>query len=245
MRIEVIFDAEDKKFPMGYRMMITSVIKKSLELADEEYFRDLYYYEEKKNKRIKPFVSSVFLRRYEIQNDEFILNDSGSIIISTPDYNFGITLYNGFLKLKSHQYRDYKITINRVILKKENVVNEEKILCRTLSPVVITDKNKKPVSIEDIDKFNEELNYIADLSLETYRGYKLKRNIAFTPVRMKKIVAKEKITDFKNISSKDYIYIEAYSGQFYLEGDIEDLRLLMQLGIGFRRSECFGLIDLV
>lgn len=245
MRIEVIFNAEDKKFPMCYRMMITSVIKKSLELADEEYFKSLYYYEEKKNKKIKPFTSSVFLRRYEIKNDEFILNDSGSIIISTPDYNFGITLYNGLLKIKRHKYKDYEITIKRVILKKEKAVNEERILCRTLSPIVITDENKKPVSIEDTEKYNEELNYIADLSLETYRGYKLKRNIVFTPVKMKKIVAKEKITDFKNISSKDYIYIEAYSGQFYLEGDIEDLRLLMQLGVGFRRSECFGLIDLV
>lgn len=245
MRIEVVFNAEEKRFPMCYRMMITSVIKKSLELADKEYFKSLYYYEEKKNKKIKPFTSSVFLRRYEIKNDEFILNDSGSIIISTPDYNFGITLYNGLLKIKSHKYKDYTIYIKKVILKKEKSFNEEKILCRSLSPIVIVDGNKKPVSLEDIEKYNEEINYISNLSLETYRGYKLKRNIVFTPVKMKKVVAKEKIADFKNLSSKEYIYIEAYSGQFYLEGDIEDLKILMQLGLGFRRSECFGLIDLV
>lgn len=245
MRIEVIFNAEEKRFPMCYRMMITSVIKKSLELADKDYFKSLYYYEEKRNKKIKPFTSSVFFRGYEIKDDEFILNDSGSIIISTPDYNFGITLYNGLLKIKKHKYKNYEIYITKVILKKEKSLNEERILCRTLSPIVIVDKNKKPVSIEDTDKYNQELNYIANLSLETYRGYSLRRNVIFTPVKMKKIVAKEKITDFNNVSNKDYIYIEAYSGQFYLEGDIEDLKILMQLGLGFRRSECFGLIDLV
>lgn len=247
MKIRVIFKAKDKQFPISYRMMITSLIKKSLEISDERYFKDIYYYEEKKNKKIKPFTFSVFFKDYKIEKDEVNLNGNGSIIISTCDYNFGINLYNGLLKLKSYSYKKesgYEIILEKIILEKEKIINESRIFCKTLSPIHIKDKNNTAVGIND-ERFNEELNYICNLSLNTLRGYGLKEKINFTPVNMKKVVAKEKIESFRKLNNKEYIYIEGYKGNFYLEGNIEDLRMLMQLGLGFRRSEGFGMIDLV
>lgn len=247
MKIKVIFKAKDKMFPISYRMMITSLIKKSLELSDERYFKDIYYYEEKKNKKIKPFTFSVFFKDYKIEKDEVNLNGNGSIIISTCDYNFGINLYNGLLKLKSYFYKKesgYEIILEKIILEKEKIINESRIFCKTLSPIHIKDKNNEAVEINE-ERFNEELNYICNLSLNTFRGYGLKEKMYFTPVNMKKVVAKEKIESFRELNNKEYIYIEGYKGNFYLEGNIEDLRMLMQLGVGFRRSEGFGMIDLV
>lgn len=246
MRIKVIFEAEENKFPLSYRMMISSVIKKSLEISDEEYFQNMYYYEEKKNKRIKPFTFSVFFKDYKIEKEEVILNGQGSIIISTPDYNMGIILYNGLLRLKAYEYsKEYKINIQKVLLEKEKLINEGEILCRTLSPIYIKAKDNKAVTVDDIEQFNSELNYISNIALETYNGKGLKEELKFTPVKMKKVVAKEKITDFKLLNNKEFLYIEGYAGTFKLEGSIEDLSLLKQLGLGFRRSEGFGLFDLV
>lgn len=245
MRIKVIFNAEENKFLLSYRMMISSVIKKSLELSDEEYFKNMYYYEEKKNKRIKPFTFSVFFKDYEIEKEEVNLKGQGSIIISTPDYNFGIILYNGLLRLREHEYKKYKINIEKVLLEKEKLVNEGEILCKTLSPIYIKAKDNRAVAIEDVKQFNSELNYISNIALETCNGKGLKEELKFTPVKMKKVVAKEKITDFKLLNGKEFIYIEGYAGIFKLQGSIEDLSLIKQLGVGFRRSEGFGLFDLV
>ena len=247
MKIRVIFKAKDKLFPLSYRMMITSLIKKSLELSDEQYFKDIYYYEEKKNKKIKPFTFAVFFNNYKIEKDEVQLNGNGSIIISTCDYNFGINVYNGLLKLKNYFYKkdkEYEISIEKILLEREKVINESRIFCKTLSPIHVKDKNNDPVDINS-DDFNEELNYICDISLKTFRGYGLREKLYFTPVNMKKVIVKEKIEGFREINNKEYIYIEGYKGNFYLEGNIEDLRMLMQIGLGFRRSEGFGMIDLV
>lgn len=248
MKIRINFKAKDNKFPLSYRMMVTSLIKKSLEISDKEYFKDMYYYEEKKNKKIKPFTFSVFFKDYKIQGDVVNLNGNGSILISTNDYNFGIILYNGLLKLKTYMYKQfgtsYEIILERIILEREKEVNESRIFCRTLSPIHVKDKNNKPLSKDD-EKFNEELNYICNLSLKTLRGEGLREKIYFTPVIMKKVVAKEKISDFFKINGKENIYIEGYKGTFYLEGNIEDLRTLLKIGLGFRRSEGFGMIDLV
>lgn len=248
MKIRINFTAKDKRFPLSYRMMITSLIKNALEKGDEEYFKDIYYYEEKKNKKIKPFTFAVFFKDFSIEQDIVNINGNGSILISTCDYNFGINLYNGLLKLKSYDYKKgengFEIFISNIILEKEKEINESRIFCKTLSPIHIKDKNNKPLSVTD-EKFNVELNYICNLLLNTFRGEGLKEEIIFTAVKMKKVVAKEKISDFKKINGKDIIYIEGYSGTFYLEGNIQDLRMLMQIGLGFRRSEGWGMIDLV
>jgi len=244
MKLRINFLAKDKKMPLSYRMMITSLIKKSLEVSDEQYFENMYYYGEKKNKKIKPFTFAVFFNDYSIEKSIVNLNGNGSIIISTCDYNFGINLYNGLLKLKEYSYKDFTIIFERVLLEKEKNVNERRIFCKTLSPIHVKDKNNKPVPIDD-ERFNEEINYICNLSLENFRGEGLKEKIYLMPVKMNKVVAKEKIRDFEKINDNDYIYIEGYKGTFYLEGNIQDLRLLMQIGLGFRRSQGFGMIDLV
>lgn len=244
MKIRINFTAKEKLFPLSYRMMITSLIKKSLEKSDENYFKNMYYYEEKKNKKIKPFTFSVFFRDYKIEKDIVNLNGNGSILISTCDYNFGINLYNGLLKLKEYEYKEFTIILERIILENEKDINQSRIFCKTLSPIHVKDKNNKPLDIND-ECFNEELNYICNLLLENFRGEGLKEKLYLTPVKMNKVVAKENISDFKKVNNKEYIYIEGYKGIFCFEGNIQDLRLLMQTGIGFRRSEGFGMIDIV
>lgn len=249
MKIRIDFKAKDNLFPLGYRMMITSLIKHSLQQSDEDYFKNMYYYEEKKNKKIKPFTFSVFFRDYKIEKDIVNLNGNGTVLVSTCDYNFGINLYNGLLKLKDSKYeyeykRSFTIMLEKITLEKEKDINQSRIFCKTLSPIHVKNKNNKPLDINE-EAFNEELNYICNLSLENFRGEGLREKLCLTPVKMNKVVAKEKISDFKKINNKEYIYIEGYKGTFYLEGNIQDLKSLMQIGLGFRRSEGFGMIDIV
>ncbi|MEG2918439.1 MAG: CRISPR-associated endoribonuclease Cas6 [Clostridium sp.] len=245
MRIRITGNGKDGIFPLDYRIMVTSMIKKAIENSDKEYYKELYLFDNKKNKKIKPFCFGVYFNDYKINGNLVKVNGNISIIVSTPDYNIGIALYNGLLNMNEYNFKnEYTFMKRRVMLEKENNISSEKVKFKTLSPIHIRDKENNAIDVTD-SRFDKELNYITNVLLDSYRGYGLKEKLIFTPINMKKMVIKEKISGFVDNSSKEYIYINAYAGRFTLEGDIEDLKLLMQLGIGFRRSEGFGLIDLM
>ncbi|EGT5161846.1 CRISPR-associated endoribonuclease Cas6, partial [Clostridioides difficile] len=85
-------------------------------------------------------------------------------------------------------------------------------------------------------------NYIANLTLESIRGSGLRKPLEFIPLNFKKRVLKEKIRGFK---VREFYYINAYAGTFFLKGDMEDLNALYKMGIGYRRTENAGMVDIL
>lgn len=239
MNLKMFFTAKDNIIPLSYRMMISSIIKKNLEKSDKEYMQRLYYYKDRKNLIIKPFCCSLFLYDYKIDDNEIHIKNEFFISISSPDKMFIHKMIQGMNK--NYVYKKYKLhLVNYKVSDDIKHFKSSKIKCSTLSPLYVTNKEHKPISVNS-EHFEKELNYICNISLQIYRGQGLKKPLKFIPLNMKKIVSKEIISSF---SKKDFYYIEAYKGTFILKGDPEDLYLLLQLGIGFRRSEGFGAIKL-
>ena len=245
MRLNLVLQSENKKVPMGYRTVMMSLLKYAIENGDKELFNEMYFYGDKKNKKSKPFTFATFLNDFKINPNYIEVNGDISVTISTSDYNLGIAFYNGLLKMDKFNYKnEYTLIKKKIALIKENKVKNRLETFKTLAPIHIKDKNNNPVGVTD-DNFEEELNYISDMFLKNHRGYGLKERIKFTNIRMKKQVIKQEFNDFTKNSNKQYMFINAYSGIFNLEGEREDLQLLLENGIGFRRSEGFGLLDLV
>lgn len=243
MKLKVVLKALDNKIPIGNRFMICSLIKKCIQSGDKDLFNEIYLYEDKKNKKIKDFTFSIYLNNFNTREDYVEVLGDIVITISTPDYNLGIAIYNGLIKNKFFDYKEFNLKIEKTSLLKERKVNSNKVILKTLSPIYIRDLDGKGIDILD-ERYNEKINYISNLYLESFRGRGLSRALNFIPHNMKRIVVKEEITDFKALTGKSYIYFDAYKGVFELEGDMEDIQLLMEAGIGFRRSEGFGLVDL-
>lgn len=244
MRFKIELNALDKKIPIANRFMICSLIKKAISDGDKDLFNSIYLYEDKRNKKIKDFTFSIYLNDFKITEYYIEVNGKISVTISTSNYNVGIAIYNGLLENKIFTYKDYKLEITKVTLLKESKVTTNSIVCKTLSPIFIRDKEGRAIDIND-NSFEETLNYICDLYLKTYREIGLTERIRFSPIDMKKVVIKEEISGFKEKTGKKYIFIDAYKGLFTLQGNIHELQILLEAGIGFRRSEGFGLIDLI
>lgn len=249
MRFRVDLKPLENKIPLGNRIICLSIIKSAIKTENENLYKEIFFYEGKKNKKIKPFSFSIYLRDFKVNKDEIDINDNITITISTIDNKVGLTIFNGLLKMKNKNhgilsYKNNNFRINNIALLEEKKIKDSVITCKTLSPIHIKDKFGKSVDIREHEKFENELNYISNLLLKTYRGYGLKRKLKFSPICMKKQVIKEEIEGFKSKTNKRYIFIEAFSGVFELEGDIEDLNFLIKGSLGFRRSEGFGLIDL-
>lgn len=225
-------------------MMFVSLIKDALCRVNEEYYDKLYNFEGKNNKEIKPFSFAVMLKDFEMMGEEILIKDRVNLNITTPDYEFGINVYNGILNSRTFKYKEYMLEKLKISLVKEKHINEEQVVFKTMSPICIKDKNNNFIAPDD-SAYVEELNYIADKALTAYRGYGLKQKLEFEKVLMKKVVVKEDIKAFKETTGKEIFYINAYSGIFKLSGDIEDLNFIYQTGAGFRKSQGFGMLEIV
>ena len=56
---------------------------------------------------------------------------------------------------------------------------------------------------------------------------------------------KEDIRAFRENTNKPFYYVNSYAGKFVLEGDIADLKDVYVLGLGFKRNQGFGMIEVV
>lgn len=241
MRLQIAFQTD--RFPIPYNMLVVSLIKEALKKSNEEYYKELFHYGEKKNKKSKNYCFSVYVKDYVIDGEEFIVKDKVIINFSSPDVEFVINLYNGLLKIKEFNYRNYTLVRNRITKIKEKKINNDIAIFKTLSPMYIIDKNNNFLT-PDSEDYEKELNYIADTILNNYRTYGLNKPLRFMPINMTKQVVKEEIKGFKENTGKKYIYINGYKGRFVLEGDREDLNDIYMLGLSFRRNQGFGMLEI-
>ena len=238
MRIRVHFST--KEIPLGYRMMIVSLVKEALRRADENYYRQLYETEER---MMKPFCYAPFLQNFEIQEQTISL-DGLDITFSSPDPEFILYLYNGLLKIDNFQYQDFQLKKEKILPLREYTIRHNKAIFRSLSPLLIDDENNNPLSPED-PAYIKNVNYIADLILKNYRGKGLSEELGVKAGSMKKEVIKENYRDFaKNETNEGCIFFTGYKGHLQLEGSPVDLQLLYQLGLSKRRGQGFGFLEL-
>lgn len=242
MKIRAIF--KTNKIPIGYRMMFVSLIKNLLSNYCEEYYNEIYTYNEGKNKKTKNFAFSVFMKDFKKEENVFLTNEV-TLNISSPDKKLILYLYNSLIRMKEYEYDgEYKIYKNAVKIINHKKIDNDYCMFKTMSPIAVKNKDGRFLNIDDAEYF-ESLNYIVNQSLINYRGKGLSREIEFIPVDLKKVVVKEKITSFTEKTGKEYMCVNSYSGVFILKGSNEDLNDIHKLGIGFRRNQCFGMIDLV
>lgn len=232
------------KLPVANKMMFVSLIKGAINKVNKEYYDRLYNFQDKSNKQIKSFCFAVLLKDFEIENEIINIKDKIILNITTPDYEFGINVYNGLLNIQNFEYKDYVLKRLKINLVKEKFISEGQVVFKTMSPICIKNRKGEFIHIKDAD-YVDELNYIVDKDLVSHRGYGLKQPLQFEDMRMKKVVVKEEIRGFKENTNKSIFYVNAYSGTFKLSGDVEDLNYIYQSGLGFRRSQGFGMVDIV
>lgn len=247
------FEYECNQIPIYYRMLFVSLIKEALKRSDPNYFESLYTYRDgdgiKNNKKSKNFCFSVLLKNYKLEGDIFKAADEGKSLkvlfnVSSPDTEFVLRLYNGLLNLPNFRYKDFKLKRTAIRLTREKSITNNEVIFKTISPLYIRDKAGKPLRVDD-ENFEKELNYIMNTVLMNYRGYGLKRKLCFTALDLRKQIIKEKIESFIKKTGEEYMRLTTYKGTFKLSGDPEDLKDIYSLGIGFRRSEGFGMVEVV
>lgn len=266
MRIKIDFKPIGKKLPILYRQRFMDLIISALKLSDETYEQSLYPNKGNQSritKVVKPFAFAVSIpefelkkekfkidNEYEIEDIVFYLKDHGTLglFVSSYDGEFLMHLYNGVLKMDSFIFnQDLVLKVKRVRMLNERRISEKAVLYKTMSPVLIEDKNEKPIlpDISNLAEFNENFNIIHDKILKDIRGFGLYNELLFTPVKIKKQVVKHTIEEFRKLTKKPYFVFTTFEGIFKLEGDERDLEALYKIGIGLRTGQGFGMVEVI
>lgn len=237
MRLKIPFTTT--RIPLAYRMMVVSIIKEALKKADNSYYNKIYV---KMQNQMKPFSSALFIDKFQIRENE-IKVENVALTISSPDQEFMLHLYNGLLKTRKIDYRDFSLSRNNIQYVSEKQIRSSCVMFTTLSPLLIENKQGQALSPAE-NAYTDNLNYYADLILTNYNGQGLRQELSFHPINMAKQVVKESNAEFvKKKDENQWLYFTAYKGTFVLEGDPVDLQLLYQLGLSKRRSQGFGLLE--
>ena len=258
MRAKFIFEVSESQnelhnLPVYYRTVFMSFLKRALSLYNKDYFDRIYWWGEKKNKWQKPFVFALNLPNMNFQDDTVYFRGDIMFNLSTSDYEFFVNMYNSLLNSNLYPYPltdNCKIALKRMYLVKEPEKFDSKMVFKTFSPILIEKKegNKKVPVLPFDEGFEDVFNDVVDFEIRNVRLLRgqnkgLHKRLTFRPINVQKTVVKHRISEFVENTGKDIMFLTGFSGIFELSGDPEDLKELYQNGIGFRRGQGFGFVE--
>lgn len=239
MRFYLNFELEKKSFPVDYRRMILSFIKKSLcEILDGIYYEKFF-----KDTVQKDFCFSVkFPRNSKFTKDEIILGENTIKVFFTCDdkEKTGLLLQQAFNKQRHKKFlisNNNSIILKNIQQQKSQKITNSKVIFKSYGLCVREhnkETNKDIHYVYSDEKFNEQLNIVLRNQLSKAGFSKdMINNINFTPINCKKVLTKHYNT-----------FIDTTVGTFLLEGHPLVLQHLYNVGMGSRKS-AFAYLDLV
>jgi len=234
MRLALHFKISNNTIPLDYRNGFLSLLKKSFELVSKDLYLSLYGCN-----TLKPFTFSVYFgNRSEVDKENVYIN-SDSIILnfSTLSLELGTYFYNGLLKvkreLKQYPLFNAMLSLDRVALIRESKIKDNVAVFKTLSPFLVRDfeNNNRYFKPAD-DNFNSQLQFAVSACTKTFLGREA--NVEFNNI---------KISSFPVLHYA--MPVTANKGMFALKGEPEILDMIYQIGLGSRRSQGFGMLEVM
>lgn len=241
MRFKMKFTLARPELPADYRRIFLSFIKKALtEASDGSYFKEYYG-----DTRQKDFAWAVFFKGAKFDNNKVCLEeDHITVVFSVGNRkkHAGYQLFLAFLKQKGQPFplpEKNQMTLANLTQMEEKTIKGTSALFTTLSPLVVRDHDRK--TNKDSYYTAEEKTFEEKLTT----ALKIQAKLAGFPEDFWDSI-KVKILEGKKIVIKHYdVYLDATKGVLILEGNPLLLQHFYTNGVCSRKSEGFGLLDIL
>lgn len=231
MRFAVSYSLDGKYLPMDYRRGFASLLKEALKKANDKLFERYYG----ALHVLKPFTFSVYFPELVGQEGEqFNVGHKAILNFSTSSYEFGTCVYNGLLVQRTFTLFDNALTLIHIDLKRPIIISQEAAVFRALAPVLVNNKgNADWYLLPGEEGFQEGLEFAVS---EIARAFLSDGDAAveFVPIRIQRKVVRHYNMD-----------MQGFTGIFELRSRPDVLHLIYQVGLGVRRSQGFGMLELV
>ncbi|WP_445492476.1 CRISPR-associated endoribonuclease Cas6 [Niallia sp. 03133] len=230
-----VFSFQIESFTLRYRLLLLSYLKEIVRSQSEDFYQSFFVDREKETKE---FCFAPYFPNIQIEGDEIVSNTL-NLTVSSSNYEMIIHLINGAQQKKEYYYKGSTMKFIGVKMMKEKPIIQSPIWFKTLSPMLIESKDKKPLLAGD-ENFEKELNIICSKMIESKYGRSLYQPIKILKHHLKKTVIKENLHQ----KSGD-LFFTGNIGQVLLDGDPRDLNVFYMEGISLRSNQGFGCLDVV
>lgn len=231
MRLSVEYRLKAPIIPRDYRSGFISLFKEALNHSKPE-LKTQYY----DNYTLKPFTFSTYFPEMKGNaGKNFNVGEIVKINLSTCSMELATHLYNGFTKIRSFPFFDNILYFERVTLRRQEKILSEKTVFKTASPVLISNLGSSDrFLLPGEDGFLEGLDFsVAEIS-KTFLCREDEPAIEFVPIK----ITRKVIWHYNQHRS-------SFTGVFALNGDIDVLQLIYDVGLGVRRSQGFGMLEVI
>lgn len=231
MRLEASYKLSNRLLPVEYRRGFASLIKEAIRRANPAVFQKYYY----SLHVLKPFTFSVYfpsLRGRE--GDSFDVGERAIVHFSTSEQELGVSVYNGLLTLRTYPLFDHTLTLEHITLERRTIIRERSATFKTMAPVLVNNKGDANwYLLPGDDGFDEGLEFAVREAARAFLG-NADVSIEFNPIRIRRKVVRHYNMD-----------MQGFVGVFELHSSPAVLNLIYDIGLGVRRSQGFGMLELV
>jgi CRISPR-associated endoribonuclease Cas6 len=231
MRLCASFTLESPLLPKDYRRGFLSLLKSALQNSNPQLYEEYY----STRHVLKPFTFSVYFPELAGQQDEhFNVGHRGILNFSTSSYELGTYLYNGLLKLRDFALFANRLTVTHIDLRRPVEVSQDSVVFKTISPILINSRgNPDWYLLPGQEGFDEGVHFAVKQVVRTFLNTDVEP-ITFKPINIKRKVVKHYNMDMQGVT-----------GLFELCSEPKVLNLIYQIGLGVRRSQGFGMLEIV
>ena len=174
-----------------------------------------------------------FDKKPEISDNIIKIGNTLKVYISSPDHILATNIYNGLLNIKNFTIFESAIEKPKFVYLNEYRFYQRQVkMFYTLSPIVIRNYKDKTKYVTPTDpEFMDSLKKALTEQWVMYRGDDI-GGFTLNIIKYKKVV----MTHYGGL-------VLGFTGLFTLEADSKVLEFFYKAGIGYRRSNGFGFIE--
>ncbi len=231
MRLQVTYSLDKGILPVDYRRGFASLLKEAIKRANPACYERFYSHVHV----LKPFTFSVFFPELKgHEDDHFIVGSKAILYFSTFFPEVCATVYNGILCSRTFPLFENTAQVQNVFLKPRTTITQEKVKFKTMAPVLVNTKgNPNWYLLPEDEGFHEGLAFavreVCRAFLDLPEG-----TVEFCPISIRR-----KVVRHYNM------HMQGFVGIFELRGRPEVLNLIYQVGLGVRRSQGFGMLEVL
>lgn len=234
MRITLDYEISPDVIPKNYSRGFISLIKKLIEETDPLLFNDFY-----NQHKLKPFTFGTYFPQLQgNEGDKLKVGELVKVNFSTSSLQLATNIYNGFMKVKEHEWQNNGSSINfkpvRAFLQPNKKIDREEITVKTLSPLLVNnlgDSNKFLLPGEE--GFLKGLEFSVRECAKEFLGEDSNFPFEFEVKAPKRRVVYH------------YNKMPSTTGLITIKSKPEILQMIYDVGLGVHRSQGFGMMEVV